>query len=330
MEANLHSSYSEAEAAEEEDYINMEVDSSLASTIFRRHSSTKEFEFQSFSSSSEKDHTTTSPADELFYMGKLLPLHLPPRLEMVHNILQNSASFHSKSKPFEEDESFGQSPLFMTPTANTPFESCTVSPAESCNVSRELCPDEYFLDYQEKKSWTKKLKLIKQSSSIGSKLKWGYLKSLFTKSSGCSDDCCAAGERPLPKAKQRANGYSKSVEPFGKINYDKDSNFVEEHRRGGSHRRSFSGAFKRLSKPKTSAISASNSSSDNCNRQCFKRSSSASSELENPIQAAIAHCKRSQQQLYSRQMANELGFCSVSASSRVIYDEQERPGLCRG
>ncbi|KAL2230277.1 UNVERIFIED_CONTAM: putative membrane-associated kinase regulator 4 [Sesamum indicum] len=329
MDANPHSSYTEP--VEEEDYINMEVDSSLSSSIFRRHSSTKEFEFQSFSSSSEKDHTTTSPADELFYMGKLLPLHLPPRLEMVHNILQNSASFHSKSKPFEDDEPF-TTPLFMTPTANTPFESCNVSPSESCHVSRELSPDEYFLDYQEKKSWTKKLKLIKQSSSssIGSKLKWTYLKSLFTKSSGCSDDCCAAGERPLPKAKQHGNGYSKSVEPFGKIKYNKGSNFVEEHRRGGSHRRSFSGAFKRLSKPKTSAISPSNSSSENCNRQAFNSNSSSSSELDNPIQAAIAHCKRSQQQLYSRQIANELGFCSVSASSRVIYDEQERPGLCRG
>ncbi|KAL0349230.1 UNVERIFIED_CONTAM: putative membrane-associated kinase regulator 4 [Sesamum angustifolium] len=296
MEANPHSSY-----LEEEDYINMEVDSSVASSIFRRHSSTKEFEFQSFSSSSEKDHTTTSPADELFYMGKLLPLHLPPRLEMVHNILQNPASFHSKSKPFEDDEPF-TTPLFMTPTANTPFESCNVSPSESCHVSRELCPDEYFLDYQEKKSWTKKLKLIKQSSS----------SSHFQKPSN---------ER---MATQRVSSLS------GKSSATKTAISWRSIVEGGSHRRSFSGAFKRLSKPKTSAISPSNPRSEICNRQGLNRSSSSSSELENPIQAAIAHCKRSQQQLYSRQMANELGFCSVSASSRVIYDEQERPGLCRG
>ncbi|KAI3470697.1 hypothetical protein Pfo_027360 [Paulownia fortunei] len=342
MEANLHRSYSEAA---EEDYINMEVDSSFDSSIFSH--STKEFEFQSFSSSSDRDHTTTSPADELFYMGKLLPLHLPPRLEMVHKILQNPTSFDPKTEPFE-DESFS-TPLF-TPAANTPFESCNISPSESCQVSRELNPEEYFLDYlsefEEKKSWTKRLKLIKQSSSIGSKLKWAYLKSLFAKSSGCSDEYSAAAssntadQRPLPNAKQCANGHSKTSKnaaPFGQIKYNmkisslgnKDNNLVEDHR-GGGHRRSFSGAFKRLSKPKTSSTSSSAPSSANMNRQVFKRSSSSSSELENPIQAAIAHCKRSQQQLYSRQIANELSFCSISAASRVIYDDQERPGLCRG
>lgn len=176
--------------------------------------------------------------------------------------------------------------------------------------------------------------MIKQSSSSGSKLKWAsYLKSLFTKSSGCSDEySAAADQRSILKAKQCANGHckiAKNSAPFGEIKYKKDNNLVEDHR-GGGHRRSFSGAFKRLSKPKTSSSSSSSTScsSANLNRHVFKRSISSSSEIESPIQAAIAHCKRSQH--YSRQIANELAFCSISASSRVVYDDQERPGLCRG
>lgn len=109
----------------------------------------KEFEFQSFSCSSGRD-TTTSPADELFYSGKLLPLNLPPCLQKVEKILHNSYS----STTFEPiQESLFSTPIF-TPASNTPFESCHISPADSCQVSRELNPDEYFLEYSTDQSST--------------------------------------------------------------------------------------------------------------------------------------------------------------------------------
>ncbi|KAL2549177.1 putative membrane-associated kinase regulator 4 [Forsythia ovata] len=283
-----------------ESYIDMEV-GSLATIFSPSHH--REFEFQSFSCSSGRD-TTTSPADELFYKGKLLPLHLPPRLQMVEKILQNNYS----STTFEPlQESLFSTPLF-TPASNTPFESCNISPSDSFHVSRELNPHEYFLEYSTdqsstyvfeeeldssntNKSWTKPLKLIKQST-LGSKLKASraYLKSLFTKSS-CSTKC---------------------------------------------HRRSFSGAIKRTSKAKSSSSNSLNSGSSSTDSNGFqemkflKRSISGKSELENSIQAAIAHCKRSHQQEFcSRKTVSDLGFCSISAS-RVIYDDQERPELCRG
>lgn len=251
MELNLHRFYTESDDdEEEEDYIDMEVDSSNNSSI--NSSLSKEFEFQSFSSSSDRDHTTTSPADELFYMGKLLPLHLPPRLEMVQNILENP-------KPKTEDESAFCTPLFTPSPNTTPFQSCNISPSQSCHVSRELNPEQYFVEYfsgfEEKKSWTKKIKLVKNS-----KLKWAsYLKSLFTKSSAdCSDQCSAPSS---------------------------------------GHRRSFSGAFKRISKIKTTLSDSSltsGCSADHSNRHVLKRCSSSSLEMDNPIQGAIAHCKRSQ------------------------------------
>lgn len=335
MLQNLHNSYSDSSSttsssSEEEDYINMEVDDHHHSSIFNQSSSCHEFEFQqSFSSSSDRDPhaSTTSPADELFYMGKLLPLHLPPRLEMVNKILlhTSAASFETTPKGGDDDDGFEDeafaTPLFgATPTATTPFESCNVSPSGSCEVSRELTPHEYGFD--EKRSWTRKTKMIKQSSSSSSsKIKWtSFIKSLFTKSSGCTNEHSAAADHThFSKSKQSFNSHCKNNSaPFGQIKYNKHSNLVEDQR--GRHRKSFSGAIKRLSKPKSSTTSSSSSTSTSTapasiNLLVLKRSISSSPEIESPIQAAIAHCKRSQN---SRQIADEARFCSISASSRGV------------
>ncbi|KAK9283834.1 hypothetical protein L1049_012088 [Liquidambar formosana] len=190
----------------DEDYIDMEV-SSYSSFLCHSRSSPphpREFEFQMSSISLERE-PTTSPADELFYKGKLLPLHLPPRLQMVEKLLQNSnTAYENKTDTFEDFYSTPLATTTTTPTTtSTPYESCNISPSESCRISRELNPEEYFFEYSTevggfigenpKKSWTRKLKLIKQSS-LGLKLKASraYLKGLFSKS-GCSDESCAAG-----------------------------------------------------------------------------------------------------------------------------------------
>lgn len=339
------------EYAEEEDYIDMEVGSNpnIFSQFKNSPSQAREFEFQMFPNCIDKD-TTTSPADELFHNGKLLPLHLPfGTTQMVEKLLQNpSKPVHGTRK---NDESFS-TPLFTTttntPTSNnTPFESCNVSPVESCQVSRELNPEEYMFDYScpadhenTKKSWTRKLKLI-NSSSFGSKLKSSrsYLKSFFSKS-GCSNDYSAAASRniqkgPLPIAKK---------EPFGQIHrgganskgLKKENDHDQDIK--GRHRRSFSGAIKRFSTAKSFSSSFSSStsgslsasSSNNSNEfqemHFFKRSNNPYSDIENSIQAAIAHCKNSQ---HSRKTISDIGVCSLSAS-KVITEEQERPGLCRG
>ncbi|KAL3838107.1 hypothetical protein ACJIZ3_022698 [Penstemon smallii] len=310
MEALNHNHFSyteeaesQAEEEEEEEYINLEVDhDSSFATIFPF--SKQEFEFQSFSSSSDKldQYTTTSPADELFYMGKLLPLHLPPRLQMVEKILMHT-NYNPKKSTFEDKTEHFQDESFCTPlTSNTPFESCNISPTESCQVSRELNPNEYFLDCdmtkckEAKKSWTKKLK-------------WAYVKSFFSiKSAGCSNNQISAAE--VPKAKYCADFEHSKVRnkssgnvPFGQIKYN--NNLMEDYYSKSSHRRSFSGAFKMFSKHKKILSSSTSCSSSNIvDDNVMKRSSSSSSssnvvvssEHENPIQAAIAHCKRSQDQ----------------------------------
>ncbi|MBA0601087.1 hypothetical protein Gorai_004276 [Gossypium raimondii] len=138
------------EEEEEDEYIDMEVSSRSKNMVSNPIS--REFEFQMSSVSIEKE-PTNSPADELFYKGKLLPLHLPPRLQMVQKLLQNSIT-----EPHKKD---------ISPSSESSGDQLEYSNGGSGE--------------NPKKSWTKKLKQIKQSS-IGSKLRKAsrvYLRYLF-------------------------------------------------------------------------------------------------------------------------------------------------------
>lgn len=342
----------------EEEYIDMDV-SSAAFLCYNITSPPhpREFEFQ-MSAPLERE-PITSPADELFYKGKLLPLHLPPRLQMVQKLLQNSnLPAHGETlESFEEG--------FITITNNTksatttPFESCNVSPATSCYVSGELDAEDYYFECsaelvqsQPKKSWSKKLKFIRQSSlSLKLKASKAYFKSLFTKT-GCSDEKCA-----VPKVKECSIGHPKSGKknPFGQIQNERivvphdhattttksiDGEKMKEE--DCCHRRSFSGAIKWHSSTKSTSVPSSCSSSNSSSFSSvnsnglsgppmLKRSSSVNSDMENSIQGAIAYCKKSQQLVSARKSVSDVGFCSLTAS-RIAADceKQEKPGLGRG
>ncbi|KAL4376906.1 hypothetical protein GQ457_02G023140 [Hibiscus cannabinus] len=138
---------------DDDDYIDMEL-----SSVYSKSISSREFEFQMSSISMEKE-PTNSPADDLFYKGKLLPLHLPPRLEMVRRLLQNSIN------EGEVD-------------STTPFEISPCQCGLNLEVEEEHSTEVGNGEIQPKRSWVKRLK----QSSIGSKLKAYsrvYLRSLF-------------------------------------------------------------------------------------------------------------------------------------------------------
>lgn len=101
---------------------------------------------------------------------------------MVQNLIENQATLDEK----------GSIPFSITPS---------ISPSESCRVSCELNPDEYFFDWNimemsgvnligenSKKSWGRRLKQLKQSS-LGQKLKASrsFIRYLFSKSA-CSNE----------------------------------------------------------------------------------------------------------------------------------------------
>ncbi|CAM8943259.1 unnamed protein product [Rhodiola kirilowii] len=250
---------------DEDDFIDMEI-SSVTSPRFRYSAAgsspmqSREFEFQMVNVTHEKE-ATTCPADELFYQGKLLPLHLPPRIQMVEKLIQStSISLNGSKGVLLEDQHFPRNnPLFGSATApctnsNTPLESCNISPSESCRASSELHPDEYFFDwsneissliardnthphgYQQhchhlhpKKSWSRKIK----HSLLGKKLKASraYLKSIFNKSVCANESCgkatCNAEELEsagcVLKAKECVNKYIKVTKnkPFGSLQHEK-------------------------------------------------------------------------------------------------------------
>ncbi|KAK7390737.1 hypothetical protein VNO78_18782 [Psophocarpus tetragonolobus] len=348
----------------DDDYIDMEVNS--YSNFFchsQSHPQPREFEFQMSSIVQEKE-STTSPADELFYKGKLLPLHLPPRLQMVEKLLENSTSpFDKENDIFEEFYSTPLATTYTTPTAGTPFESCNISPSDSCQVSRELNPEEYYnFDYptdpsgfiaeNQKKSWTKKLK----HSSLSSKLKASraYLKSWFGKS-GCSYETYAtstkvADEGSVSKAREILNKHVQVAKknPYGQIHRDRyqssnsvTTSYKEKVSEDGSnqHRRSFSVGIKLLSGNKSSSSSSmfgstsfsfSNKSYGCQARQLLKRCSSTNSEIENSIQGAIAHCKKSQQVLSSKKTGSDVGIYSISASRTSVCEDHGRVEHWRG
>ncbi|KAK1409826.1 hypothetical protein QVD17_36355 [Tagetes erecta] len=302
---------------EDEEFIDMEVSSSSHSNS-NSPSKSREFEFQMATSSIMHSN---SPADELFYKGRLLPLHLPPRVQMVKSLLQNA-------KFKEDDEQQEGFITFSTPMV----QSCNISPSESCRVSTELTPDEYFFQWSTELTgfvadnpkkyygpWSKKLRLIKQCS-ITQKLKASrsYLKSLFNKSGGypCAkqdveQDCDQSFLQKYLKVCKRSGfgqTYTRKCPTLANVLKGIEEQGNEDvFDSKCNHRKSFSGAIKRKCSPSStsssssssSSVSGSSSSSSSFNGiyelQLLKRNSSADSEVEGSIEAAIDHCKKSHQ-----------------------------------
>ncbi|KAL6496238.1 hypothetical protein OROGR_029496 [Orobanche gracilis] len=298
----------------EEDYIDMVLTTSSSSK------NTVEFEFQmSFSCKDQTtqddndNNNTTSPADELFYKGKLLPIHLPPRQQMVENLASEVPDMPSE----EKDHNYYHSmPLiFSRAVSPPPSKSCRTTTRRGSGTDGDSEEYDHFFDFPSdgtmKKPWSEKIKLVKHPSVIGQKLRASsaYLKSLFTKSVCLEESNRNPGDdRNLSKGEALLNKYLKNTkkQPLGHISRTscpKIATLIIEDNNNVS-RRSFSGAIKRHSPTKclsasSDASSSSSSSSFKSNGQCaemniFRRSSSVN-EIEASIDAAIEHCKKSMQ-----------------------------------
>jgi len=96
-------------------------------------SSSSDFEF-TISISPRKSSNTLCPADELFYKGQLLPLHLSPRISMVRTLLLSSSSTSSAtSSSTAPRDSTGSS---ASNDSNTSFISDLALFPDSCDSSR--------------------------------------------------------------------------------------------------------------------------------------------------------------------------------------------------
>lgn len=259
----------------------------------------REFEFQMCSSAVASGESTTSPADELFYKGQLLPLHLPPRLKMVQKLLLASSSSAATETP---------SSTRAVVSSPRRFSSCEIGQDDQClfEISTEL---KRFIENNENhlgnNSWSKKIK----QSSITQKLKASraYIRALFSKP-GCSDS-----SEINPRFKIEPSKIPRKKNPF-----------VNSENPQLIHRRSFSGVIQRHSQAKCSTSSSSSSSASSLSSsfsfgsngsldlQTLMRSSNAS---DNSIEGAIEHCKQSFTTRKSNVAESELCSSRTSVST---------------
>ncbi|CAN7007170.1 unnamed protein product [Brassica rapa subsp. trilocularis] len=252
----------------DDDYIDMEIN--LSSSSSTSHSSSfisfdvtssppqnREFEFQMCSSAVASGESTTCPADDLFYKGQLLPLHLPPRLQMVQKLLASSS----------------------TAAKDTP-----ISPRAAAFLPGRFSSSEIEVRGQDELS--ENLGKSKKMSLITQKLKASraYIRSLFSRQ-GCSD----SSEISIKNSKS-----SKNKNPLGK---QESSNPPLSHRSSfsGVIQRHSQAKCSSLSSSSRSSLSSSFSfgSNGSLDLQTLMRSSNASSEVDNSIEGAIKHCKQS-------------------------------------
>lgn len=382
--------------ASDDEYIDMEISSSLSLSLTDDQSSSlascslgsfleqqsRDFEFPTGSTPQGRAETEF-PADELFYKGKLLPLHLPPRLQMVRRLQSpKSRRFHCHREDedeLEDRETYSLPAVLIMPltapstNTSTPLiGSCNISPSESCRVSCELNPEEDdcffewstelrgFIHRDEKNRFLNDAKCSPSPSSVlwSKRLKQirACLRSLFSKTKGGGGGGCSGGPwartacnvvpesgrggfGKLPKRasleKREHQGHScnggKSLSSSVTKRIDRE---LAQNGAIGSHRKSFSAVIQRhctANKPSSSSSSSSSTSSSSsssscsslflfklnngvpCEFQLLKRSSSASSELENSISGAIAHCKNSHELLTSQKSSatttSEIASC---------------------
>ncbi|XP_047093997.1 probable membrane-associated kinase regulator 4 [Lolium rigidum] len=356
---------------EEEDYIDMDLGFAAAG---------REFEFHHMSAplagrAGEPQLPLASPADELFYKGKLLPLHLPPRAQMVEDLLLDHCAAAGVGRGRGRHLAVSTAPA-------TPCErSRGASPANSCFVSGELNVEEFFRDYaaglayaddaaasageKQQRPWSRRLRFVTRQLNLGRQLKASraYLKTMFAapKPAGNADDKPGLGSKDLSSHSHGHGGHLRAwrKNPFGQVRSNRCIAADQSSGSGGGHRRSFSSVIVRYSasnktspappapsscsstssscKSSTSTSSSvrSSSGSDGAGAPALRRSSSASSEAENPIQGLIAYCKKSQQLASVRKSASDTGFrfLSSSAASKVAAESEgldELVEICRG
>ncbi|CAF2095000.1 unnamed protein product [Brassica napus] len=272
---DLHGTESRTQAMSsdcDDDYIDMELNlSSSSSSRFISFAVTsspphsREFEFQMCSSAAASGESTTSPADELFYKGQLLPLHLPPRLQMVQKLLASS-----------------------TVAISTP-----ISPRAAVSSPRRFSSSEIEHCYIEISTELKSKKM--KQSSITQKLKASraYLRSLFSRP-GCSDSSeihtnLKSSKKKNPLVKTESLN-TKSPPLIHRRSFS--GVMIQRH---SQPKCSVSSSSSSSSSSSASSLSSSFSfgSNGSLDLQTLMRSSNAGSEIDNSIEGAIEHCKQS-------------------------------------
>ncbi|MCD9640491.1 hypothetical protein HAX54_025830 [Datura stramonium] len=269
--------------SDDEDYIDIEVSSC---SYFSSCPRNREFEFQMASITNNK-----SPADELFYRGKLLPLH--------------------------QTESFQEEDLEDSFSINL-----MITPIGSCRVSFELNPNDHFIELtpsssivnqnSPKKLWSKLIKHSLLSQKF--KASRAFLKSLFSKSSCCSSKDMKVFKKTTPLR----NSTNKNIGSLSSRSFS-----AAEIKSWHSPIKYFSSSSTNSSSTTDGSFSSSECNSFNSNNGFYelnflKRSTSTfTSEIEGSIEAAIAYCKKSQDLIIPTNKSSVAGLRALTTTPKI-------------
>ncbi|XP_066368853.1 probable membrane-associated kinase regulator 3 [Miscanthus floridulus] len=306
----------------QDDYIDMDLTPSATPVP---PPSSPRFEFQSAGAGGagdarHREAAFASPADELFYKGNLLPLHLPPRLQLVQRLLQDQESDAAAAAAAEGGDS-----------------DADAAGSKACTAK--------------KPSWAKKLKVVKRWASRE------YIRSLFLARPPLpSDGGASASANGHGIGSVSARGSVREQEEACQCHHRKSFSGIIRRVRLVATNNKAPGTSPLCSS--SSSSSSSTPSCGNANGFFFrtlaaagtatpalKRSSSAGSSEEGAIQGAIAHCKRSQllqpgmvvsSSAAARRSVSDVMFYSVTNTPRASsvaageVAQERRQEMCRG
>ncbi|CAN5974942.1 unnamed protein product, partial [Sphagnum jensenii] len=284
---------------------------SLINNSCRHSSSSREFEFDMGSAPEAAaeggDEDGISPADELFYKGQLLPLHLRPRLQMVEKLsFENQQEKEADNDDDDEEEIAPSSSAAaaviqgMMMVRNSADEE---ERREACNV--EEAPEFRHSQATPDSSETAEVELCsaagdgREERLSKSRDRWTkYIKMLKPLSVKMMDN---APPRTSSSSLE-APGAISSSRKSGRLSFVKPA--AEKKSAVAPRRKSLSGSliFPSMSQTSTTRMAAigwaaprrsdGSDSSNNCGllRQI---SHSTISDLQSSLQGAIAHCKQS-------------------------------------
>ncbi|KAI8561368.1 hypothetical protein RHMOL_Rhmol04G0333500 [Rhododendron molle] len=284
-------------------------------------SSSSEFEFMTISLSPRKS-SASATADDLFYKGQLLPLHLSPRLSMVRSLLLSSSSTSSSATTVTSSSRPSTSSSRPSSATDSDTSSSSSSRPSSATADDELKRLKYTSSSSTSTSTTHFKKPNKYLSSLS------RFSSVFRVKENKVRGPENMSGSSVKRAKEVFRKYLKKVKPL----YNKLSSSSQKHQQSiptnysgnlslsltsdglvkerekdsghGSLSHSFSGNLL-YPRKKASATSCPSSmrSSPNHSGLLYRnglpamtnpvRDSSSMEELQSAIQGAIAHCKKS-------------------------------------
>ncbi|XP_047948809.1 probable membrane-associated kinase regulator 1 [Salvia hispanica] len=235
-------------------------------------SSSSEFEFRI----SLSPHKSSRPADELFYKGQILPLHLSPRLSMVQSLLLLSSSPSSSSASTSRD-STASSDLLLDSDSSRPSSATDDDFIKRPSTDRKS--PKYFSLAKFSSKTTSSVKRVSTTARGVLRKYFNKVKPLYEKLSHKQQQQQQQHKMPAPEVARRSNENSRefSMSFSGNLRYPRRRSSIS------SCPSSMTSSPRRAEAAQMGRVGSGS----------YNPGASSMAELQSAIQGAIAHCKNS-------------------------------------